>query len=116
MHEFAIGECIVETVRDEMGRLEPEPHLVRAYVVAGGLHQIVPDYLSTAYEVLTRGTLMEGSELVLEVRPVAGRCRCCAWEGEITPPFFQCGRCEALDIEMTAGTELYLERLEVEES
>lgn len=114
MHEFAICERIIAAVQEELDRLPPPARLCRAHVVAGALHQIVPDYLETAYQVLTRDTPLDNSEMVLDVRPVVGRCRACSWEGEIQPPFFQCGQCEALDVEMTAGKELYLDRLEVE--
>ncbi len=116
MHEFAIGERIVDAVLEELARLESPVRLLRVHVVAGGLHQLVPDYLDTAYEVLTRETAAEGSKMELEVRPVRGRCRSCGWVGTIRAPWFRCGACGEPGIEMVAGKELYLDRLEVEET
>jgi hydrogenase nickel incorporation protein HypA/HybF len=115
MHEFSICEGLVDAVLKEMEKLSPPPdRLVRVRVVMGRLHQIVPDYLAQAFEVLTRGTPAEGAAMEMETRPVVGRCRPCGWEGEIDPPFFRCGRCGALDLDMVKGKELFLDRMEVE--
>jgi hydrogenase nickel incorporation protein HypA/HybF len=117
MHELSICRGIVQAALEEYEKLEPRPRrLTRVRVVAGELHQLVPDHLVMAFEVLTRDTPAEGSTLELETVPVTGRCRGCGWEGEIRPPVFQCAECEAFDIEMEKGRELYLDRLEVEPS
>ncbi len=115
MHEFSICERIVETVLNELAdRLSESDRLCSARVVVGGLHQIVPDYLSFAYAVLTRDTDAEGSELEVHVTPVVARCRSCSWEGGIELPVFRCAACRSLDLEMLRGKELYLEHLEIE--
>ena len=118
MHEMSICQGIVEAVVEEMGRLDPPPErLIKIRVVAGGLHQIVPEYLCDAWTYLTRETPAEGSELELAFTPVRGRCRGegCGWEGEIRPPRFQCPKCERFDLKLTSGKELYLDRMEIEE-
>ncbi|MBU0679233.1 MAG: hydrogenase maturation nickel metallochaperone HypA, partial [Verrucomicrobia bacterium] len=54
MHEFSICEGIVKGIMDEYEKLGPRAgKLQKVHVVVGGLHQVVPDYLETAYEVLT---------------------------------------------------------------
>lgn len=115
MHEFSICEGLVDAVLKEAEKLEPPPdRVIRVQVVMGRLHQIVPDYLAQAFEVLTRGTPAEGAEMKMKTLPVVGRCNACGWEGEVDPPFFRCGRCEALDLDVVKGKELFLERMEVE--
>ena len=116
MHEFSICERLVGAVLEEVDKLDgPAVRVRKVHVVTGALHQIVPEYLTTAYEALTGETVLEGSELCMEVRPVVGRCCTCGWEGEITPPFFQCGACEEFNIKMLSGKELFLDRLEIDE-
>ena len=116
MHEFSICERIVEAVLGELADLQrPSARLCNARVVVGGLHQIVPDYLSFAYDVLTRDTAAEGSALQIRVTPVVARCRTCDWEGEIDLPIFRCAACQSLNLDMLRGKELYLEHLEVED-
>ena len=47
--------------------------------------------------------------------PIAAKCRECGWQGEGANPSFQCGQCGSYDLDIEGGTELYLERLEVEQ-
>jgi len=115
MHEFSICQRIVEGLLEEYAALEPPAGRLKSVrVVTGGMHQIVPDYLQTAYELLTKETPAEGSQLNLVVQPVIGHCQSCGWEGEINLPFFQCAACDALEIELIQGRELYIDGLEVE--
>jgi len=106
----------VEAVLEEYRALSPSPcRLSRVRVVAGKLHQIVPDYLTFAYELLTKGTPVEGSVMDLEFIPVRGMCRACPWEGEVELPVFRCGRCGGFEVDVISGRELFLDRLEVEQ-
>jgi len=114
MHELSICQSIVNAALEEVARLDPPPRLRSLQIVCGALHQIVPEFLVDAYRILSRDTVLAGSELKIRIVPVTGRCRQCAWEGEITPPVFQCGACEQFEIELLAGKELFLDRLEVE--
>jgi hydrogenase nickel incorporation protein HypA/HybF len=115
MHEFSICEGLVDAALREMDKLDPPPsRLLRVRVVMGRLHQIVPDYLEQAFEVLTRGTPAQGAKMEMETRPVVGRCNACGWEGDVEPPFFRCGACETFDLEVVKGKELYLDHMEVE--
>jgi hydrogenase nickel incorporation protein HypA/HybF len=119
MHEMSMCQGIVEAVVEEMGKLDPQPErLIKVRVVAGALHQIVPEYMTDAWTYLTRETPAEGSELELAFTAVRGRCQAegCGWEGEIRPPVFQCPKCEGFDVELMSGKELYLDRMEVEQS
>ena len=116
MHEFSICRSIVTAALEEYAALDPPPRRLKGIrLVVGGMHQIIPDYLATAYELLTQDTPAAGSRLDLVVQPVIGRCKECDWEGEIVPPFFQCAACKVLAIDVIQGRELYLDCLEVED-
>jgi hydrogenase nickel incorporation protein HypA/HybF len=114
MHEFSICQGIVDAVVEEMGKLDPAPRLVKTRVVVGALRQVVPDYLTFAYETLTKGTPAEGSALEIVPSPAGVKCRKCTWSGEMQRVGFQCGACGSLDVEVTGGADLYLDSLEVE--
>ena len=114
MHEFSIGQRIVDAVLDELARIDPPAVcLCKTRVVIGELHQVVPDYLVSAYGLLSEGTPLAGSELELILAPVVGRCRACGWQGSIDVPLFRCGECQSLGVDMISGKELYLDHLEV---
>ncbi len=113
MHEFAIAQTIVRSVLAELKKVQPA-RLVRARIVAGHLHQIVPASLTQAYKILTKETLAAGSRLSIRRASVMAECQCCHWRGKIKGSMFACGKCNAGDIEITGGRELYLESIEVE--
>lgn len=116
MHEFSICEGLVRAVRQEMKKHgAPAGSLRRARVVVGALHQIVPENLEFAYEVLVRDTEAAGSRIELRVVPITAKCGACGWTGTVTPPVFLCGACNSGDLELTTGKELYLDNLEIEQ-
>jgi hydrogenase nickel incorporation protein HypA/HybF len=116
MHEFSICEGIVDAVIEELGKLDPPPsRLTKTRVVVGTLRQIVPDYLTFAYETLTKGTPAEGSALDVVPAPPRGQCRDCGWKGDLPPGSYKCAECESIEVEISGGTDLYLDSLEVED-
>ena len=95
-----------------------EPPVLRVCktgIACGNLRQIVPEYLQTAYEALTKGTIAEGSLLEIREIPAAGRCSICGWQGELLNNVFDCPACAAPIADMYAGQELYLENIELEQ-
>jgi hydrogenase nickel incorporation protein HypA/HybF len=114
LHEFSIAQTIVRSVLAELKKVQPAC-LVRARIVAGELHQLVSANLTFAYEVLTKGTPAAGSRLSIRRVPITAECRQCHWRGRIRGALFVCGRCQAGDIEITGGKELYLDSIEVKQ-
>lgn len=103
----------MQAVLAELKKVQPS-RLVRARIVAGELHQLVNANLTFAYEVLTKDTPAAGSRLSVRRMPITAECRQCRWRGKIKGTLFACGRCQAGDIEITGGKELYLDSIEVE--
>ena len=113
VHEFSIVQTIVQAVLAELKKVQPS-RLVRARIVAGHLHQIVPASLTFAYKVLTKEAPAAGSRLSIRRVPITAECRQCHWRGKIKGALFICGKCKAGDLEITGGKELYLDSIEVE--
>lgn len=114
MHEFAIGEALVQAVLTELAAVEPPGRLISVRVVVGAMRQVVPEYLDFAYEVLTRDTPAAGSALVVSLQPITARCEACGWDGELEPGIFLCQACAGTQLTQLTGMELYLDKLEVE--
>lgn len=116
MHEYAICAGLVDAVLEELDALDPPGgRLRRVRVVAGALHQFVPEFMETAFGLLTRDTPAAGARLELAIRPVTARCPACGWSGEIAVPFFQCPACGSLRLDLLTGKELYLDQLTIEQ-
>jgi hydrogenase nickel incorporation protein HypA/HybF len=111
MHELAIAESLVAIAeRHARGR-----RVTRVEVSAGHLRQVVPAALEFAFELVAQGTAAEGAALVIEEVPAAGRCRSCGAESRLDGFPLTCGACGGWDVEVTAGEELRVESLELEE-
>ena len=82
----------------------------------GHLRQVVPDALEFAFELVARGTELEGAELVMEDVPAAGRCRRCGAESELPGFPLACAACGSLDLELLRGEELLVDAIELEDA
>lgn len=112
MHELAIADAVVRIACEQAGGRR----VAAVELKVGHLRQVVPDALSFAFELVAAGTEAEGAELVIEEVPLAGRCRDCGTEDALAGLPLSCPACGALDVELTAGEELRVEALELEEA
>jgi hydrogenase nickel incorporation protein HypA/HybF len=111
MHELAIaGSLVAIAERHAAGR-----RVTRVEVAAGHLRQVVPTALEFAFELVAEGTVLEGAELVMTEVPAAGRCRSCGAKSRLDGFPLTCARCGGWDVELTAGEELRVESLDLEE-
>jgi hydrogenase nickel incorporation protein HypA/HybF len=111
MHELSIADAIVAIAsRHAAGR-----QVVKVEVRVGHLRQVVPDALAFAFQLTSEGTCVAGAELALQEVPAAGRCRACARESELDGFPLQCPGCGGFDLELTAGEELLVDSLVLED-
>lgn len=111
MHELALAESVVRIVSQHAdGR-----QVVRVNLKIGHLRQVVPSALAFSFELVAQGTPVEGAQLGIEEIPATGRCRACGAKSRLDTFPLQCRECAGFDLELTAGEELYVESLELEE-
>jgi len=109
VHELSIAGAVVDTaLKHASGR-----RVTAVTVRAGALRQVVPGSLEFYFGIVARDTACEGARLELEVVPA--RLRCCGREWEVDWPDFRCGACGGAAT-VVAGSELYVESIEVEEA
>ena len=115
MHEFSFCQGIVDALKTEWQEhnLGSQARLVEVKVVIGRLHQVIEENMQMAYSVLTRETFARDSRLTITYVDIRYQCNSCGHTGRVDPPLFTCSHCNTGDIRITAGKELYLEKLEV---
>jgi hydrogenase nickel incorporation protein HypA/HybF len=119
MHEFTITSSIVETVLD-LARKHGSRKIQEVHLTIGKLRVLSVDQVKFCYEVLAKGTILEGSKLIVEEAAGNLRCTQCGYYSEFNPdndPSFhfgippmicpQCGN--SLTIE--GGDELVITRV-----
>ena len=115
MHEFAIGESIVRSMR----RIQAENGYpaVHEVTVEIGAHQlVVPDSLEMAFTALTDGTEFEGAVLIQKSVPARALCIDCEVEQERSELFDPCKECGSHNFRMLSGMELNIIEMEVAEN
>jgi hydrogenase nickel incorporation protein HypA/HybF len=112
LHELSIADSVVRIA----GHQADGRRVTRVQMKVGYLRQVVPSSLAFGFELLSRGTPVEGAELEIEQVPVEGRCRGCGLEGRLGGFPLMCPGCGGFDLEILKGEELIVESLELEEA
>jgi hydrogenase nickel incorporation protein HypA/HybF len=111
VHELSIAESIVRIASAHAaGR---RVHAVEVKV--GHLRQVVPSALEFAFELVAKGTPLEGAELQIDQVAAAGACRTCGTESPIDGFPLCCRSCGGLDLDVVRGEELSVDSLELDE-
>jgi hydrogenase nickel incorporation protein HypA/HybF len=112
MHEAGIMESTLAIVGREAashGAARVERMVIRVGVASG----VDPYALRFAFEALSRGTVAEGAELVIEPVPVRAHCARCDGDFVVEGGWlFECPHCRTLSGDVRSGRELELARLE----
>lgn len=121
MHEFSVTSQIVQSVLVEAEKRKAkkvtEVHLIIGELTFLGLEQV-----RFAYEALTKGTIMEGSKLVIKTQKGAVKCNNCGYEGgfkyeddplyHLPVPTLKCPRCGS-SVNIVAGKECIVKSIKM---
>ncbi|ADT99933.1 hydrogenase maturation nickel metallochaperone HypA [Mycolicibacterium gilvum] len=108
MHEMAITQSVVDAVCAHAdGR-----RVHRVLLEIGELCALVPDSMRFCFELATQGTVADGAQLDMDLRPGAAHCRACHRRFELHDPILLCP-CGSADVEVLAGRDLRILSMEV---
>ncbi len=114
MHELSIASSLVDLAQEEA-----ETRGVRVLAIhlkLGPLSGVVQDALLGSYEMVSAGTPLEGSRLVIENVPVVVFCPSCQERRQVPSiQWLRCPVCETPTPEVLEGRELLVTALEVEQ-
>jgi hydrogenase nickel incorporation protein HypA/HybF len=81
VHEFSFTSQIVQNVLAEAEKRKAKK-VAEVYLIVGELTFLGLDQVRFAYEVLTKGTIMEGSKLIIKEQKGMVKCSQCGYEGD----------------------------------
>jgi hydrogenase nickel incorporation protein HypA/HybF len=113
MHELSIISALFDTLLEKAREHEAKA-VTRVKLKVGKLSGVVPELLESGFDMYKKGTLAEKALLEIEVLPFSVRCRACGIESEREDFVFACPRCASTELEIVRGTELFLEKIELE--
>lgn len=111
MHEMSITQGIIEVCeKNASGR-----KVVALEVEIGVLSGVVPEAVEFCFEACSSGTLLEGAALTINRIAGRGCCLDCAAEFPVTTLYDPCTACGGFRIRITAGEEMRIREIEVED-
>jgi hydrogenase nickel incorporation protein HypA/HybF len=113
MHELSIVAGLFETLL-EQARAHNAREVTSVRLKVGLLSGIVPELLVSAFDMYKKGTIAENAALDVETVPLGVRCRTCGAESRKEDFILACPACASADLEIVQGTEIFLERIELE--
>lgn len=126
MHEVAVVSDFVKAILVELGNYKVES-VASVTLVIGKLTNLGAEQMEFAYEVVTRETLLEGSELVIEEEDIVIGCRQCEYEGpaqmldlgrsygDHAVPVLSCPECGG-PVTVLAGQSCSVKGIDIEEA
>ncbi len=112
MHEMSLCEGMRRVI-DEQARLHKVSRIARVRVEIGRFAGVETDALHFAWDVVMRGSVAEGAELVTLELPGRAMCYDCMKEVEIEDRFDPCPTCGGGKLMPQGGDEMRIKDLEV---
>lgn len=111
MHELGITRNIVAIVVEAA----KGKRVTRVTLEVGKLGGVMADAIAFCFEVVAKGTPLEGAKLEIVAVPGAARCRTCEGEFPVENLFTACA-CGSRDVAVIRGEELMIKTMELEEA
>ncbi len=82
MHEVSVVATLVGAVIKELSKYKVTK-VNSVTVVIGEMTNLGKEQMTFAYEIVTRGTILEGSEFIIEPEPIEVQCSSCGYVGPV---------------------------------
>lgn len=119
LHEYSVASQIVRNVLEEAKKHRAKK-VKEVSLVIGRLTFLGLEQIRFAYETLTRGTIMEGSNLLVKECEGIVECKSCKFKGavkyednlkyHISTPMMQCSKCGG-PVKIVRGKECIVKRV-----
>lgn len=113
MHELSIVASLFE-IMEEKAREKEAKKIISVKLQVGKLAGVVPEFLITAFDVYKKETIASEARLEIEDVPLTIQCNTCGETMTLDDFVFICVHCGSQDLKTLAGTELILEKMDLE--
>lgn len=113
MHELSIVASLFEML-EEKAKEKNAKKILSVKLKVGAISGVVPEFLETAFDIYKKGTIASNAKLKIENVPLKIQCQKCQAETVKNDFIFICDKCGSLELKTLSGTELLLEKIEME--
>lgn len=115
MHELSIANNIVSIIEDKL-KNEEFTKVLTVNVVIGKFSCVSASSLEFCFDVVSKGTILENSRLVINETNAEILCNICNKKSNVNVdnPVFICPYCKSEDVVLEKGEEFYIKNVEVD--
>ncbi len=113
MHELSIVANLFE-ILEEKAKEKKANKITLVKLQVGVLSGVVPEFLMTAFNIYKKDTIAADAKLKIEEVPLKTKCLKCGQEAVKNDFVFICEKCTSRELKTLSGTELLLEKVELE--
>jgi len=113
MHELAVTESLLNTAL-EYAEKNMAKKVLCLNLTVGSLSGIIDDSVQFYWDMISEGTICQSATLTFEKIPARMYCLSCGHEYVLDQELIPCPVCQSMDIKVIAGSEFYLDSIEIE--
>ncbi|KLE15547.1 hydrogenase maturation nickel metallochaperone HypA [Clostridium sp. C8] len=110
MHEIGVLFEIIKTV-ENFAKQNDVKKVETLVLQIGELSSMIPRYMKNLYPATIKGTILQGSELEIEILPANALCKECNKVFNLVSNNGICPKCETKDWELLGGKEFYIKEI-----
>jgi len=112
MHEMSLCENLVEIVV-KSAQNESVNQVERIYLEIGQLSCVEVDAMHFCFDVISKGTVAEGAQLIIEQVPGQAKCHQCKTQFAVSSHYAICPSCEHHKFTVISGDQMQIKNMEV---
>jgi hydrogenase nickel incorporation protein HypA/HybF len=113
MHEMGVTQALLEMSINKANEAGAKA-IRQINLVIGDMSSVLDDSVQFYFNFLSQGTLAEGARLVFRRIPIEARCRQCKHDFNPVGDKWKCPQCGNGAIDIIAGSEFFMDSIEVE--
>ena len=113
MHELSIVASLFE-ILEEKAQERGSKKILSVKLQVGKLSGVVPEFLITAFDMYKKDTIAQDAQLEIKDIPLTIQCKTCGKTITKDDFVFICPNCGSQDLKTLTGTELIIEKMELE--
>ena len=111
MHELGVVLEIVKTVEQFVDENDVTSKIDKLILQIGELSSIIPKYVEAVYPAAVDGTILEKTELEIEIIPANARCKDCTKIFNAVINRAVCPECGSKEVELLSGREFFIKEI-----
>lgn len=115
MHEFKIAQSVLAIIEQE-AKKNRLSRVNRFVLRIGKLRQCFADYLKHIFQIITKETIAEAAEIIIEEIEILACCKNCSTKFTVQNNFYLCPICASGSCNILAGDEIILATIEGEQN